>query len=123
MREWLCAREIMRRLGFPADDLFFACQPAGLVVENGVHADLGKPVIMLLLKTQKKQFSWIVGTVDIPAEKVEQAFADACELWNTSPDDDWRDQAFFNSMAYAKKIDLLQVLKQKGFSLANEIIN
>lgn len=123
MREWLCAREIMRRLGFPADDLYFACQLAGLVIEDGVFADLGKPVIMLLLKTQNKEFSWIVGTVDTPADKVDQTYIDACELWNTSPDSGWRDRMYFASMAYAKKIDLVKILKQKGFSLANEIIN
>ena len=123
IREWLFAREALRRLGFSADDLFFACQPAGKVIEGGVAMDLGQPVIMLVLKTQGKQFSWTVGIVDLPVDRIEPAYIAACELWNTSPDDGWRDTGFRNSLAFRHKVDLVATLKAKGFVFGDWIIN
>lgn len=122
MREWLFAREVMRRLGFSADDLYFACQPAGRVIEQGVAFELEKPVILLSLKAQGKQFTWTIGTVDIPVDKIEQAYIDACELWNY-PDTSWRDPLWIQSIAFQRKIELVTMLKSKGFVFGDGIIN
>lgn len=122
MCEWLFAREALRRLGFTADELFFACQPAGKIIENGVAVDLQKPVILLVLKAQGKQWSWTIGTVDIPVDKIEQAYVDACGLWN-QPDIGWRDPLWVRSMAFHQKVALVAELKSRGFTFEDRNTN
>jgi hypothetical protein len=121
IREWLYAREALRKLGFLADDLFFACQREGRVIENGVAINLNKPVIMLVLKTQGKQWSWTIGTVDIPVDKIERSYTEACELWNQGRI--WRDDDWLASMAFQNRVGLVAELKSKGFSFGDKIIN
>lgn len=57
-----------------------------------------------------------------PADKIEQAYVDACNLWNT-PDVSWRDAAWKKSMACQQKVHLVVELKSKGFVFGDIIRN
>lgn len=122
IREWLFAREALRRLGFSADDLFFACQPAGRIIEDGIPVLFDKPVILLILKTQGKQFAWTLGPVDLPVDQIEPAYHAACELWNT-PSNGWQVSGFENSLAFRHAVPLVKMLKDRGFVFGEGIIN
>jgi hypothetical protein len=117
MREWLFAREAMRRLGFQPDELFFAYEPTGRVISSdGDVKNYGKPVIALILKAQGLQFVWTIGAVDLPADEIKQAWFDAADLWNNSPDNDWRDAGWLKSEACQRSVQLIAMLLAKGFT-------
>ena len=117
IRDWLYAREMVRRIGFGADDIFFAVHPTGWMIENGVEKKHNKPTVILRIQAQGLTFNWTIGTTEIPDEKIQEAFERACEIWNSTPDDPERDHAFKTSIVFRQGVGLLQALKDKGFTI------
>jgi hypothetical protein len=122
IREWLCAREMLRRLGFQPDEIVFAVKADGQVVDaSGYAMGPGRPVILLLLKTQGREFTWIIGPTDLRVESIQQAFDEACEFWNRSLGDDPSWERFFkSSQAGASGVQLLVALQGKGIRIPKE---
>jgi hypothetical protein len=110
IRDWCYAREMLRRLGFTPDELFFAFQAAGKIVENGVERFFTKPTVFLRLATDGKEFTWTIGPVEIPADKVEEQYRRACDLWNEG----LPVRLFFASRPFAVRWQLLEALAAKG---------
>lgn len=117
IREWLFAREMVRRLGFAAEDIYFVVQSSGLVVERGQMLDLGKPAIGLELRTQNRVFLWTIGGVDLALDKIEPAYQAACELWNdpARSETEFPHEEFIASRPFEQRIGLIQALQSKGF--------
>lgn len=118
LQEWLYAREIMRRLGFTPDELFFVVSTSGKVLDRstGVVTDHGGPIIGLVVRAQGKEFTWTIGATKLPIREIEPAFMKACETWNAaSMGIDADDSAFRASRAYAQRIDLVEALRARGF--------
>ena len=98
IRTWLYAREVMRRLGFTADELIFAINPSGRVSHGDAETDYGQPVIFVRLEAQGKMFNWTIGPIDLPAEEIEPAMKVSCDVWNTLDYSEEVHQTMINSL-------------------------
>lgn len=119
IQEWLYAREVMRRLGFTPDELFFVVSTSGKILDRdtGVVTDHGGPIIALVLRAQGKEFSWTIGATKLLAREIESAYRKACDDWNGAPVDlPAQDAAFRSSKSYEMAMDLMLALKSRGFS-------
>jgi hypothetical protein len=119
LQEWLYAREIMRRLGFTPDELFFVVSTSGKVLDRstGVVTDHGGPIIGLEVRAQDKEFSWTIGATKLPIREIEPAFMKMCDAWNErTVDVDAEDGALKASHSFAQRLDLLATLRARGFS-------
>jgi len=117
IREWLYAREVLRRLGFSPDELFFAVVPDGKIVTPGQPMTPGVPVVVLELRAQGKQFRWTIGPTAVPLADLEAAYEGACALWNSGSDAASFDAEFGSSQPMRQKVHLLATLREKGFVL------
>lgn len=115
LREWLFAREMMRRLGFSADDLFFVVHSKGGVIfdDAGREVEIHKPFLSLVLKAQGKEFHWTIGPTDIPDHAIMKAYEEVCEVWNSGPPELF--DGFLNSRVFRQKVQLVTALHEKGF--------
>lgn len=119
IREWLFAREMLRRLGFSSDELFMAVHPTGKVLLDGQRHDLDKPTLFLRVEAQGKQWSWTIGPTDLPVEQIQDHFEAAAAFWNAggfAPD------SLSRSAVFAQKVDLVQALYAKGFRLESGVV-
>lgn len=116
MREWVFAREALRRLGFQPDELFLVVQPDGRICEQGKEFRFGKPVLILRLCAQGKQWDWTVSTTDLRDSEIQGHFEAACELWN-SADAAWLDRGWLSSLAFQHRVALTGELVARGFRL------
>lgn len=121
IREWLYAREMMRRLGYQEDDLFFVVNPHGIAAEDGQVVDFGKPTIYLVLRTQGKEFRWLIGPIDVPLKDIEAEYNKARDIWNAGPPEE--DPGFRKSMAFKQSTALVRKLYDMGFRFSDEIRN
>lgn len=120
IQEWLYAREVMRRLGFTPDELFFVVSTSGKVKcsDSGVISDHGGPIIALVLRAQGREFSWTIAATKLPAGEIEEFYRKAVDDWNRAAfdidlkrlDSDWR-----ASRPYAMRLELAAALHAKGF--------
>lgn len=123
IQEWAYAREVMRRFGFPADDLFFHVSSPKVVVLNGIEHKVNKPVISLVLNSQGKTFTWTIGLTNLSSkEDAEEAYKNLCETWNAGEDESGFLESFKNSDSYKQVIPLARALREKGFVLGSEFI-
>ncbi len=118
LREWLFAREMMRRLGFSADDLYFIVTPPGkkLIEDDGNIVDLPKPLLSLQLRYKSREFNWIIGLTDIPDRDILKVYEQACDFWNNAEREDCTKE-FHKSKVYEMRYQLLLALRNKGFSI------
>ncbi len=120
--EWLYAREMLRRLGFTPDEIFFVVYPSGrLVVDGAGPINMGAPIIALEVRRGSLVFKWTIGVMDVPAADIEPMFEQACDDWNAGRLDDH--QAFLRSKVMAQSVDLLVALRSKGFVLTDMQLN
>lgn len=115
IREWLFAREVMRRIGFAPDEIFFAVHPVGKMIENGVHVNYNKPTIVLRVEAQGLEFNWTIGPTEVPNEQLESCFERACDDWNNGCNGPEIDQAFKSSKPFRQAIPVMQAMVTKGF--------
>ena len=114
LREWLFAREMMRRLGFSADDLYLIIDPPGRkFLEDGTPVVLKRPLITLQLRHQGKQFNWTVGPTDVPDSELIKTYEEMCEFWNNSSREECMKE-YQKSEAYKMRHQLLHALAKKG---------
>jgi hypothetical protein len=80
VQNWFFAREMMRRLGFAAQDLFLGVHPAQR------HANGPKVTLIgLVLRTQGKEIEWHVGIVEEPPEVLAPRYdAEWIPAWNAN---------------------------------------
>lgn len=116
--EWAYAREVMRRIGFSADDLFFAATSTPSVQdrETGKITPVNGLVVSLLLRTQNKEFRWVIGTTSMSKDKLQSEYERLCSEWNSGIVDDEL-TAFKNSQPFKQADKLIEVLQKKGFVL------
>lgn len=103
--EWAYAREAMRRIGFSADDLFFAVNDIG----DGEH------IVSLVLQAQGKKFTWGIGKSTASKDELSKAYEKLCQDWNSSGEFDV--EGFRESDAFKQGPSLMLVLHLKGFKL------
>lgn len=114
--EWCFAREVCRRIGFTADEIFFSCSPTGVVCEpDGTLLYFNGPVIALVLRRGDLTFTWTIGPIDLPADQVEEAYERACEVWNEGHAANIAE--FRESRPFQQAVPLMLALQRKGFSL------
>lgn len=99
--EWVYAREVLRRLGFLPDELFFS-------VSNS-------SVISLVLKTQNKDFIWTIGVSKLPPDALVKMYEELCETLNSGGE--WDVVAFHASLPYLLTEAVSEALQDKGFIL------
>ena len=103
VKEALAYHEAFRRLGFPADDIFFAVSPKEAQVQ---------------LHSQGLQFACGVGL--LPARYKTQAastklWAQACEVWNAADNKDICESVWNFSHAKREIVGMLAAMTDKGF--------
>jgi len=103
--EWAYAREVMRRLGFLPDELFFAI--------HKTRAD--ETLVSLILRTQDKIFTWTIGTTKLSSADARATYEELCASWNEG--EGWSLEGFQASEAYRQKIALISALQGRGFRL------
>lgn len=111
--EWAFAREVMRRLGFLPEDLFFGIHNAEGIILNGELIEVDKAVVSLVLRAQDKSFTWIIGTTDLTPAQGREAYEELCAAWNA--DGEWNMEDFRASEAYRQRIALIGALQSRGF--------
>lgn len=117
IREWCYAREVMRRLGFAAEDIFFQVhtKSVGAIIAGLRVVPMKGPVVSLVLRAQGKEFVWTIGDTELPADKIQAAYLDACRRWNDGNDPELN-AGFQLSRAFGDRIALLEALRAKGIS-------
>lgn len=120
IQEWLYAREMMRRLGFTPEELFFEVYTSGQAQDpkTGVIIDLGGPVIALLVRRAEITFTWTIGATYMAVSKIQGAYEAAVEEWN-SDGYHFDLEAFRASRSMSRATELMIALKAKGFRLEN----
>lgn len=120
IREWMYAREMLRRLGFTPDELYFEVAPSGVVVNTvtGEKKDLGGPIISLTILRGQQRFAWTIGATALPLATIEDAYRNACELWNRHDANEWSLAEFRASRPMREAASLITVLREKGFDLS-----
>jgi len=101
--EYLAAWEMMRRLGFPAADLFLSTYTNVNAVCLELHRADGPP------------WRWQLAELpEIPDEEaVRTAYAAACHRWMASSEDE-RQRILRGSAAWRGQVGLLLTLQQAG---------
>jgi hypothetical protein len=100
--EFLAAREMLRTLGFTADELIFV-----------ISGKTCPYTIGILLRTQGLEFTLPLGQAD-DADDAEHAYVAACNRWNDGTDEDNR-RVLLESQAWTKRVELCAALVAKGF--------
>jgi hypothetical protein len=105
LREALACHEMLRRLGFQADDIYLvaAPDPQGMVA--------------LQLRVGELHFSYATGVQQMSHEVLAQKWQAAVRLWNHdfTSEECW---ALFKSSQIAGRLDeVLATLRKKGFPL------
>jgi hypothetical protein len=119
--EWAYAREVMRRLGFQPDELFFSVHANPVGPTEVIDSRTGKmiavkgPVINLIVGAQGKTFTWTIGTTDLTAKELQKAYETLCSVWNSNEDDDL--SAFKASTPFKNRLRIIKALQDKGFRL------
>ena len=100
--------EAFRKMGFPADDIYF--QPG--------HGSL-RDELMVFLRAQGLQFAGSCGQVAEQSPEVMSSLNEAITTWNdpTTPDS-WRQEIYENSLARRNSVSLVTALAAKGFDLS-----
>jgi hypothetical protein len=122
--EWAYAREVMRRLGFSADDLFFMVIRAPAVVHRETKdvTPINGLIVSLYLKAQGKEFQWVVGTTNMSKDKLQLEYERLCTEWNNGiVGDDL--QTFKKSKPFKQTERLIKALQDKGFVLGRTDIS
>lgn len=124
IQDWLFAREMLRRLGFSPDELFFVVSASGKIVDraSGLVTVAGGPVIGLTLRAQDKEFNWTIGATELALADIEAAYAKACDEWNGSnPDLDGDLKALRESRPFQERIGLAAALVERGFTFRRPV--
>lgn len=122
MLEWLFAREVVRRLGFAPDEIFFVVNDTGRVQEGDRVVDLGMPVIGLQLVRGGLTFLWSIGGINLAPDRVHAAYERACALWNAG-EIDVNHGDFLASRPARQAIRVMMALQAKGFRLGSPAPN
>lgn len=119
IRDWMYAREMLRRLGFTPDELYFEVAPSGVVVNTvtGEKKDLGGPIISLTILRGEQRFAWTIGATALPLATIEDAYRNACERWNLHTSE-WSLAEFRASRPMREATNLIVALREKGFDLS-----
>lgn len=114
IREFLFAREAMRRLGFAAEELYFVADTSGSVEDRvtGQVTHYGDPLIGLQLKAQGREWNWVVGLCKLPKDQIAKAFEAAVEIWNRG---DVMFERWEQSLAFQNRVLLVTTLMACGF--------
>ena len=106
LKEMLAVFEALRRLGFPADDIF--------VVPEAIEYGSDRVVPATLLRTQGKEFAITAGD-PYPKEKFVDDWEAAGKLWNAGKDSE-RGAIYERSIIKRKGCSLLLALEKKGIT-------
>lgn len=111
---WLYAREMLRRLGFLPEEIFFTVSPSGRLLDVNLGIiDLNYPIIAVEIRRGDLRFVWTIGTIEMPADQIEAAYQAACSAWNHGGVA--TDEEFFASEPMRQAVPLLMALRAKGF--------
>lgn len=118
--DWIYAHEMLRRLNFTADELFFACgEPAGIIEDGEVHDLPDGTLVQMVLKAQGLEFRWTIGSTLLSVEDTEKVYLSAAQWWRCLPAD-YPDDGLRASRPFQQSVGLLLALKRKGFSIRAE---
>jgi hypothetical protein len=111
LKEALFAHEVLRSLGFEADEIFLLFDP-----DDEPEYEIG-----VGLRTQGKSFNWGIGLIiNHAGEDIPKAWTEAVNLWNaTDPEDDseWK---YKESESFAHAAGVYLKLKLMGFDVPLE---
>lgn len=112
IKEWLFAREVLRRIGFEPDELYFSFASSGIVqMPDGTTHDLGMPVIGLEVRRGERRFVWTIGGCDMPPDAIQAAYEAACEVWNRG---EIPLAEFTSSKAFGQGVRVMMELYKRG---------
>jgi hypothetical protein len=78
VRNCIFAHEVLRRIGFPSDDIYAA---TGNVVGVGRAA-------MVVLRHAGLEWRWTIDRLSMSDDDFRRAYEEAGEAWNSLPEDD-----------------------------------
>ena len=109
MRAALGTFEVLRRLGFKSDDIFFTRNKTA-----SPHEPAG--MMYVVLKTQKKEFNVRVGVVDMPHEEWVRSWTAVAEAARDKRIEEV-DRIVEGSEAFQDKIHLIRAIQSKGIRI------
>jgi len=119
MLDWCYAREVLRRLGFLPDELYFVALPAGgtHVDPDGSHNHYPHPMIGVEIRRGAQKFLWPIGLVEVPVAELEQMYEDACAKWNAGDPVFGGEIVFLSSHPAQVTRELVAALRAKSFDV------
>lgn len=100
LREALAAFEVWRKMGYPAEQIFFACDRDGYIA--------------MILRPDKVTFTYACGRTKMTREEATAAWAKAAEIWNTGLTGDERKHIYESSYIRKNVVGLLAGMTRKG---------
>lgn len=81
VRDCVFAFEVLRRIGFPADEIYAG---VGNIIGEGRCA-------IMVLRSAGREWTWTIAQLEIDDAKFQRLWAEAGEAWNRLPphDDAW----------------------------------
>jgi hypothetical protein len=119
MLDWCYAREVLRRLGFLPDEIYFAALPPGgtHVDPDGTTNHYPYPMIGVEIRRGAQKFLWTIGLVEVPFVELDQMYQDACAKWNAGDPCIGGELAFRRSRPALQTAPLMVALRAKGFEI------
>lgn len=111
IKEWIFARDILRRTGFQPEDIYFLAQPKTPGSE-----------IFVVLKTQERQFNWCIGIIaNATPVELERFYGETLiGAWRNGTSL-WKDDEFFASESFGNRVNVLSVLLANGFHIPGRV--
>lgn len=111
VQNWFFAREMCRRLGFPAEHLFLGVHPAE--TPRFKHGT----VIGLVIKVDDRELEWLIGVVEESPQVVAARYdAEWLPAWNANRVDPDM-QGYWSSWAITFAIPLTLKIQREGIQI------
>jgi hypothetical protein len=100
LREALAAFETWRKMGYPPEEIFFACGKRG--------------EIAMVLRHDGIDFAYTCGSVEVSQEEAATEWRAAGETWNKKLGSDERKTIYEGSFIRRNVVQLIALMNQKG---------
>lgn len=116
-REALGIHEALRKCGFSSDDIYVYLNPPATFLSM-FDPNYGKTSMLVVLKTQDKDFSVNVGFLDLNHSKWEQAWKEICAaVIEHQVNEEDLDKIWQSCMAFKDKLGFVLAIGEKGIAI------
>jgi len=117
LREALGIHEAFRKCGFPSEEIFVALNPPATFLSM-FDPNYARRSILVILKTQDKEFSVNVGYIDLKLPEWEKTWTALClAVINHEVTEEDLDVIWQSCMAFQDKVGFVTAISDKGIDI------